>query len=226
MKYLKRVLLFIILLNCTEIKAQAFERGNINFDLGLGFGIYGTEQITRLSVDNVSIQKDTNSATASTIIPLNFEFGISNKIGLGARVVFNNYIISNKDKENLESVKGTDIALTASYHLLNAPKNDLSIIIAIGGSSIKWDAVADAQNAIESATGSGVYFSLGIKDRIFLSNHIGILFNLNYTAYQYNNIKAEFNDNLSAIFGSTSASLDWDMALKGVNIGTGLAIKF
>ncbi len=71
----------------------------------------------------------------------------------------------------------------------------------------------------------GHIFLFKFRIEYFFSDHIGILFNLAYTGYQYNSVKAEFNDNATNIFGS-SASLDWDMALKGVNIGTGLAVKF
>ena len=228
------------LLVSVNVNAQAFQKGNINFDLGFGLGIYGTKQTvetkltgnafgTPFSQSNVS---DTTDGTASTIIPFSFEYGVSDKIGLGVDLTSSSYFIDEADRKYLSSVKGFDFGLKVNYHLLNSEKNDLFVGLGLGASSINWTYGSDLTNnpfGLTSAKGSGTYFSLGITDRIFFSDHIGILFNLEYRGYNYSGIVAEGDaSDAFAIFGITDVNfeqtLDWK--LNGVHFGTGIAVKF
>lgn len=230
--------LSLIFINHTQ--AQAFQKGNINIDIGIGFGIYGTQQKT---TSNLSFEvggtpfsqtnvNDTTDGAVSRIIPISFEYGISDKIGLGLDLTSSNYYIDEDDRKYTRSVKGFDFGLKANYHLLNADKNDLFIGIGLGVSSMNWEFENDVTNVfgLSSASGSGLYFSLGITDRIFFSDHVGILFNLGYRGYSYPEIRYDVKDATStlAALGVTnikfSQTSDWK--LNGVHIGTGLAIKF
>ncbi len=75
--------LILFCLISSGINAQAFQKGNINFDLGLGLGVYSNNQTTRLAVGSALVEKDTIDGAASTIIPLNFEFLIRLELVLG-----------------------------------------------------------------------------------------------------------------------------------------------
>lgn len=221
MKNIAWITLFILLtvFGVNQTKAQAFEKGNINLDLGIGFGGYKTTtEITTAEVTILGFTippttiKDEDGA-ASTIIPLTFEYGISDKIGLGVQLGFSNYFIDNEDStETTESVRSVDFGLVVNYHLLNSDKNDLFIGIALGGSSVNWKDLSG-----EEWTGSGSYFSLYIKDRIFFNDNIGIMFNLGYTGYRYSDLESSIDNPFIDKF-------EW--TIRGVNFGTGLAVKF
>ncbi len=142
---------------------QAFQKGNINIDLGLGFGAYGTKVTFKDS--NSGLEFTETDGAVSTVIPLSFEYGISDRIGLGLQVGMSSYFIDNEDSTDVsESVKSVDFALKFNFHLLNADRNDLFVGLAIGGSSVNWT----FKNSSETYSGSGTYFSLYLTDRIFL----------------------------------------------------------
>ncbi|OFZ00362.1 MAG: hypothetical protein A3K10_07820 [Bacteroidetes bacterium RIFCSPLOWO2_12_FULL_31_6] len=214
-----------LFLTINIVNAQAFQKGNKNIDLGLGVGAYGTTTTFTVSFFGIPLSFTENDGAASTMVPISFEYGISNKIGLGVQLGYSNYFIDDsndvkvngietgeKEVNTTESVKSIDFAIKINFHLLNAEKNDLFIGLALGGSSVNW-----LDKSGEELKGSGSYVSLYLTDRIFFSDHIGILFNLGYTGYQYANVTSSSNS-------SFITSLEWK--LKGVNIGTGLAVKF
>lgn len=214
MKTKLKSLLLIILISCVsnQLFSQAFEKGNINIDLGLGFGAFGTRATFKDA--NTKLEYSVTDGAASTIIPLAFEYGISNKIGLGLQIGTSNYFIDKKDSTNVsKSVRSVDFALKFNFHLLNANRNDLFISLGLGGSSINWE----FENTSETYSGSGTYFTLGLTDRIFFTDNIGILFNLGYTGYNYNNVKTSSGNPILD-------NLTW--SVKGINFGTGLAVKF
>jgi len=98
----KITILFVYTLSVfftTNIYAQSFEKGSINFDLGIGIGAYGTKQSLTTTISSVSITKDTTDGAASTIIPISFEYGLGKKIGLGADLTINNYFINDSDRK-------------------------------------------------------------------------------------------------------------------------------
>lgn len=219
-----------------NIQAQAFQKGNLNFDLGIGFGIYGTSQTQtfKVSVAGAPIiddKQDTTDGAASMIIPLSFEYGLTDKVGLGVDLTYSNYFISDSDNVNTESVKAFDVGAKFNYHLLNSDKNDLMIGIGIGYSNMSWKFIpTDVTNPFESesAGGSGVYWTIGVTDRIFFTDNIGILFNLNYRGYSYSNIEYELTSEANQILTAADAEYSNKLVfnMNGVHFGLGLAVKF
>ncbi|MGE0567371.1 MAG: hypothetical protein AB7O73_05435 [Bacteroidia bacterium] len=207
----KSILVVLLTISSFNLFSQAFEKGNINFDLGLGFGAYGTKVTYKDTKNNLEFSQ--TDGAASTIIPLSFEYGISNKIGLGLQIGSSNYFIDKDSNEVTESVKSVDFALRVNFHLLQANRNDLFIALALGGSSVNWL----FKNTTETYSGSGSYFNLSLVDRIFFGEHVGIMFNLGYTGYNYNDMKTSSGNVILD-------NLKW--SVKGVNFGTGLAVKF
>ena len=99
-------------------------------------------------------------------------------------------------------------------------------VFGLGYSSLKWSFAGASAAFAASASGSGTYFTLGIKDRIFFSDHVGILFNLGYTGYTINNIDYELTSAAQTFLGGSNASWELDWSAKGVSFGLGLAVKF
>jgi hypothetical protein len=211
--------IFSFFIQSQSIKAQAFQKGNKNLDVGLGFGAYKTvsefttPEFVFLGFTIPPQTFKNEDGAASFMMPITFEYGISNKVGLGVQLGFSNYFIDNEDStETTESVKSVDFAIVCNYHLSNSDKNDLFIGIALGGSNVNWKDLSGTE-----LTGSGSVFKLYLSDRLYFSDHIGMLFNIGYTAYNYSDLTS--SDNNAFI-----SSLKWHLG--GLNIGTGLAVKF
>lgn len=222
----------LLIVGSSTVMAQSFEKGSIHFDLGLvGIGVYGTSQTTTTTSNfgGVTAEQtnDTTDGAASFIVPIRFEYGISNRIGLGADLTFNNYFIDDEDKKNTNSVKSFDFGVRFNYHLLNSDRNELILGVGLGISSIKFDLVANPQQIIKEYSGSGAYWSLGVTDRIFFTDHIGILFYLEYKGYNYN-LDTEFTPEFENLINSAgvkfSQEIDW--TFNGANFGLGVALKF
>ena len=199
----------LLFISNSSVYAQAFQKGNINLDLGVGFGAYGT----RVVYEAAGLEFSETDGAASTIVPIGFEYGISDRFGLGLQFGFVNYCIDNDSNEFTESVKSVDFALKFNFHLLNSDRNDLFLSLGLGGSAANWT----FKNTTETYSGSGSYFSFSLVDRIFFNDNVGISFNLGYVGYNYSNMESSNNNPFLD-------GLKW--SLKGVNLGTGLAVKF
>ncbi len=222
------VMIISLLLLNNKTNAQAFQKGNANLDVGLGLGAYATTTTFSVNIPFLgNITSVTTDGASSVMVPIGFEYGVSDKIGLGAQLGFSNYFIDDSTEvkdfftgqetgemqaNTTESVSTIDFSIKVNFHLLNSDKNDLLIGFQLGGSRVNWKDLSG-----ETLTGTGSLFSLYLTDRIFFSDHIGVLFNLGYTAYNYGNVTSSSNN-------AVINSLTWK--LRGLNIGTGLAIKF
>lgn len=224
-----------IFLLTNNANGQAFQKGNINLDVGIGFGIYGTNQTATTTYetgspnfDEITVTTDESDGAVATVIPIRVEYGVMDKLGIGAEFVYNNYLINDSDRVNLNTVKCLDYGLIFNFHLLNAEKNDLFIGLGVGMSSMKINYVTDITQFVESVSGSGLYYSFGITDRIFFSDNIGMMVNLSYKGYNYSSLEADFTPELDALLALSNVtySQNWDWSFTGVNIGIGLAVKF
>lgn len=203
----------LLMLSVTNIKthAQAFQKGNWNIDVDLGLGIYATQTTTTIKANafgfNFSDSNTDKDGTASSIFRIGGEYGVSNKIGVGLKIGFSNYFIDEEDKDTVKSVKSTDFAVHVNYHLLNADKNDLFLTLGLGIANANWE-YHDIQGAfLKSAKGNGGYFTLGITDRIFFSDNIGMLFSLNFPPMNIN-IDPELSDDFSAAFNAFNVNYE------------------
>ena len=227
---LKAFLLIIVISSLTNsLFSQAFEKGNWNVDTDLGIGIYGTKSTTTSKLGPFTQTTSEVDGTASSIFRLGVEYGISNRIGLGIKFGYNNYFIAEEDKDTLNSVKGVDFLINFNFHLLKANRNDLFLTLGLGVSNAEWDYNTLPGIFLSSASGKGNYFTIGITDRIFFSDHFGILFNLSYAGYKYDltyELTEESKTALSGLGAFGGYSIDSELILRGVYFGTGLALKF
>ena len=229
--YLATAMLLMLSITSIKTNAQAFQKGNWNVDLELGLGIYATETTTTIKANffgfNINESDIDKDGTASSIFRIGAEYGISNKFGIGLKIRASNYFIDEEDKDTVRSVKSTDFAIHCNYHLLNSDKNDLFLTLGLGFVSANWEYQTNPGVFLKSAKGRGGYFTLGITDRIFFSDHVGVLFSLHFPLMNIN-IDPELTDDAQAVFNSFGVEyeLDIKMKLRGVYLGTGLAIKF
>jgi hypothetical protein len=224
---LKALFLIIVISSTTnQLFSQAFEKGNWNIDLDLGGAAYGVRTTSTVAIGAFTFTDTDVSGTASSIFRLGGEYGISNKIGLGLKIGASNYVIAPEDKDTLKSVKSNDFTFYFNFHLLKAQRNDLFLTLGLGFASGKWTYQEDPGILLSSITGSGNAVVLGITDRIFFSDHVGLLLSLQYTGYNYRGATPELSSSGKAFIGNLNYSWKLDFELKGVYLGTGLAIKF
>ena len=112
---MKKIILIFAIFSCiaTVSKAQdkAFHKGVINVDLGIGFSVYGTQSHEEYdaqvwngtSIVTERVKKDKRDGAAATIIPVNFEYGIADWFGVGARFGYSKYI-ANGDSTNNNTI--------------------------------------------------------------------------------------------------------------------------
>lgn len=227
-KLIKIAVLLIIAISSTNLFSQAFEKGNWNIDTDLGIGIYGTKSTTTTKFGPFSQTKSEADGTASSVFRIGGEYGLTNRIGLGVKLGYNNYFISKEDKDTINSIRGIDFLINVNFHLLKANRNDLFLTLGFGISNAKWDYNTLPGIVLSSATGTGSYVTFGITDRIFFSDHFGMLLNLSYAGYNYK-VSYELTEDTKSYLstlGGFSYSIDSDLILRGVYFGTGLAVKF
>ncbi len=225
------------LFSSDSVQAQAFQKGTINVDLGVGLGVYGTSQSstyeTTATIGTVPFSetssRDTTDGAASTVIPISFEYGIADKIGAGIDIIYNNYIISDEDKVNLSSVKAFDFGPKISYHPFNSDFYDLSLGLGVGFTSIKWNVVG--LNNAESYGGSGFYLNIDIKNKFWFSKHVGLYTNIGYKGNFYGNINRDTSSQeatFEALPGVSNVTIkdEFKWTMHGMNLGIGLAVKF
>lgn len=199
------------ILGVMAIQAQAWQKGNSNIDIGIELAGYGSEVSYQEDRPGSEVIRGEKDGAASLYIPISYEYGIGEKIGIGAELAFSNYFLD-PDSNDVNSVNGVDFSLLVNYHFLDSEKHDLMIGLLLGGSSVNWD--FDDGNTLK---GSGSKFSLYLKDRIMFSEQIGMLLHLGYVSYTYDKVDSSKSD-------VTLKSLDWKLG--GVNFGTGLALRF
>lgn len=141
--YFATTLLMLLSFSSINTYAQAFQKGNWNIDVDLGFGIYATETTSKISAFGFTVTDTEKDGTASSIFRIGAEYGISNKIGIGIKIGASNYFIAEEDKDTLKSVKSTDFAIHFNFHLLKADKNDLFLTLGLGGTSANWEYQTD-----------------------------------------------------------------------------------
>ena len=246
MKIITNTIAIVILLLLTNniINAQAFQKGSVNIDFGIGFGLYATSQTSTYQIEadvfgvhysDKSIH-DTTDGAASTIIPLSIEYGLSNKFGVGLDITYNSYFINDSDRVYLKSVKAFDFGPKFSYHPLNSDFYDLVIGLGVGFTNITWNYETvvfgyGITTTPESSKGSGVYINFDIKNKFWFSEHIGAYLNLGYKGNFYAAIKrdnAVYETQLESVPGITNVSIkdEFSFKMNGVNLGIGLALKF
>ena len=245
-KHVVAILVLSLFFNI-NVNAQAFQKGSINIDIGIGLAIYGTAQTHTfeqtatidpvlvntglISADALNSKRtwDTTDGAASTIIPISFEYGVADKIGVGFDITFNNYFISDSDRVNLESVKAFDFGPKFNYHPLNSDFYDLSFGLGLGFTRIGWN--VKETNTASDYSGSGFYLNIDIKNKFWFSDHIGAYVNVGYKGNFYSSITRDTSGDEATLeeyefVSDVSIKDEFSFNMNGVNFGLGLAVKF
>jgi len=213
---MKRNILFslILLLFCSFAYSQSYEKGDILIDGGIGLGIYGTNVKQTIS----GVTNEESDGTASVLIPIKVQYGISKKFSVGILVQPENYIVDNDSASiKKEDAKGSSFRVIGTYYIINNDKFNLNAEIGFGSATFKQE-VEENGNTSE-AEWRGGNFALGLGLKYYFSKHIGFFANTSYSNYSFDIDKWTFNN-------VTIDADGWEAKFSGAEVTVGLALKF
>ncbi len=210
MKSIYKISALVLCLMATTIShAQCFQKKSMFLDLGIGIAIYNTE------VYNYENDSTKTGKAGSVIIPLTFEYGVGNRIGVGLQLVRQNFIAGKDSTNNTKpDAHSGEINLLGNYHFYRSDHTDLYGGITLGISGFKYNS-NNANKAILDAGGS--FTDLHFGARFLFGNHTGMLLNLSFPTMNY--IQGLASDN-------QGNEVNFDLKFSGFTIGTGLTYKF
>ncbi len=208
---IKQLIIATALLSAISSTAQkSFEKKTNVIGFGADLGIYNYQ--SRVGSTNST----SSSAAANKMLSLLYERGVTNWLGLGAKVQLSDYFTETDSATGTKpSVKAIDATLLVNAHFVKTKHVDLLTGFNIGYSNLNWEA-RDAY--ISQAQGGGLVFDLHLQPRFYFGDHVGMFLNLAYTHYGYKNM------DFTNIYTQESDILD--LVGGGVNFGIGLQAKF
>jgi hypothetical protein len=207
---IKIIIIALLLFSTTFSKAQSFQKGTIDIDLGIGFAFYATQ----FNWTNTNI--GVNDHAATWVVPFSFEYGVGNRIGIGLDIVSDTYINGNDTAGSNDhtSAHSTEFAVFGNYHFVRTDHIDFYGGLTLGASSL----TINSNNSINSTySGGGSFADLHFNSRFFIGNHFAITLSLRFPTLNF--VRLKYSD----VNGSNN---DLDFYLRGWIFGTGLCFKF
>lgn len=209
MKKLILMLLPVLALSFTkDLNAQSFAKGNKIISTGIKISIY--------KVSDNDENDDGDDAAASYTIPIGFEYAVTERIGVGIEAGICNYFTGEDTiTGTIASANSFDLMLTGNFHWVRARKIDLYSGIGLGISAFKYE----SNDARESRfTSTGTYVRVGLMNaRFYVSKAIALSLHFGIPYMNFNN--GRIDDNLGSDY-------DYPLSFTGIDLGTGLAIRF
>jgi hypothetical protein len=208
---MKKIILGVAVLCSVNLMAQkSFEKKANVIAFGADLGVYNY-------ISKVATNPDSDvSAAANKMLSLQYERGISNWLGIGAKVLLSDYFTSKDTITNSKpSIKALDATILVNAHFLRTKRVDMFAGFNVGYSTLNWEA---RDQYISAAKGGGLVFDLHLQPRFYFGDHIGMFINLAYVNYSYKNL--DFKNTVTQIPDVL------DLTGGGVNFGIGLQAKF
>lgn len=195
-------LLAVIGLISSQITAQSFKKGSMILSLteGTTRAIYRTQNSDRVSCIIESKEKTIDGVRD----PFSFEYGISNKWGLGLSVGTDIFWVDNsmymgRSYENQPMIYSTTSEFTFDlhYHLLSTKRTDFSLYGSLGAFGVNFkEQYKERGNTHDlEYKGSGQIIRIGGKLRYYFWKRLGAM--VMYSAYNgcANNYKKQTESN-------------------------------
>jgi hypothetical protein len=205
------LLIFTLFLPYQEARSQAFERGNFVIGTGIGISIYSVNNNNDNDQD-----EDDNDAAASYTIPISAEYALTDRIGLGAELGICNYFTEEDTITRAIAEAGSiDFLLTGYFHWVRGGKVDLASGLGLGFSAFHYESNDNVNSRFES---TGFYLHLKLfQARFYLADFLAL--NLQVGVPYMNFENGRIKDDLGTDFS-------YPLSFAGMNIGTGLAVRF
>jgi hypothetical protein len=208
---MKKIILALSVLCSVNLMAQkSFEKKTNVIAFGADLGIY--DYVSKIE----SNPKSNNDKAANKMLSLQYERGVLNWLGVGAKVQLCDYFTERDSiTKTKPKVQALDALILVNAHFLRAKYVDMLAGFNIGYSTLNWEA---RDQFISQAKGGGLTFDFHLQPRFYFGKHVGMFINLAYVNYNYQDLD----------FTNTSTKIDDVLDLKGggVNFGIGLQGKF
>jgi len=199
-----------VLCSINLVAQQSFEKKSNVVAFGADLGIYN--YVTKVASNK---QSDVSTA-ANKMLSLHYERGVSNWLGIGAKVLLSDYFTSKDTITNSKpSITGLDATILVNAHFLRTKRVDMLAGFNFGYSTLNWEA---RDQYISAAKGGGLIFDFHLQPRFYFSDHIGMFINLAYVNYSYKDL--DFKNTVTNIPDVL------DLTGAGANFGIGLQGKF
>jgi hypothetical protein len=201
----KIIFLFIVFSSAAFLNAQSFDKGDRIFDANLGLAVYNVTV-----KDNQSKTDSTKKGKAAcTVLAPAMEWAVGKRISIGASLLYSSYLSGKDSTGHKPSAKGLDGNFIFNFHFVKSKRVDMFTGFKLGIAGFRLNP-KDGSNGIYGSMGSAFDFHIG--GRFYVSHRTGILVNLAFPSYTFNK------------FGE-SLDYTYTLRLKGLYIGTGIAIK-
>lgn len=200
----------LVILSVNLSAQKSFEKNNNVISIGGDLGIY--QYVSKVS----SNPKSETNLAANRLLSLQYERGILNWLGIGAKFQYGNYFTSEDSVTKTKpSIKAYDGTILVNAHFVRTKRVDMLAGFNIGYSQMNWEA---RDQAISEAKGGGLTFDLHLQPRFYFGDHVGMFINLAYIHYSYQNMD----------FKNTYTNVPDLLQLTGggVNFGLGIQGKF
>lgn len=213
-----------------DASEKAFKKGNFTISVGAAAAGYKTEvtqEYDSVYWDGTSLQTVRANSTdsdgaVSVIFPLSLEYGLTNWLGIGARVGYSKYLAA-ADSTNANvrpKVSSFDVDGLVNLHFVKTKRFDMPLCIAVGYSNFTYKSL----DSLESkAKDGGLNMAISIAPRIYFGEHVGMYFDLGYAAYSYPSMT--FSNSMDSNVNQTN-NQKFALKGKGVTFGLGLMFKF
>ncbi len=187
--------------------SQSFGQGSLTGAIGIGIGIYGT---------NTNNTSGENSGTAAWLLPIEVEYGLTDKFGLGLIYQYGGYLT---DQDSSEAGTTHNIGAHGYFHFMVKEKSTLYAKAGIGYTNFTYENNQGGGNF--KVGGGGVWVNLGLGWRKMFGERVGIFFSADYSIMPINKFKDDNGDVLQTNFPPE----DFRITIHGLDLKTGLVIK-
>ncbi len=192
-----------------SLHSQSFSKNDKVISGGIKISIYKVS-------NNDEAEGDGDDAAASYTIPIGFEYAVSDRIGVGIEAGICNYF-TGKDTitGTIATANSFDVMLTGNFHWVRASRIDLYSGIGLGISAFKYESNDSRESQF---TDTGTYLRIGLMNaRFYVSKAIALSLHFGIPYMNFSN--GRIDDNLGSDY-------EFPLTFTGIDLGTGLAIRF
>lgn len=211
----------ILITTCLFFVIQALAQhkpGTVQFRAGGAAGLYVTEKTTVLTWGPLSVTDIDSSSNITNIIPIEFLFGVGNRVSLGPSFSFGNYIEDSLQAQTRLN-KIHSIGITSDLYFVNNERFNMYLNAGFYFTSLKVFDERPLGLHKQTFNGFGPSFNLGAN--IMFVRFLGLNMHLGYDGRNLNLNEWLINDNEQSL-SNLSAKLN----SKGIQLGLGLCLAF
>lgn len=212
----RSILLPALLLLATSLSAQYNSKGKLHLSVGGAVGGHATELEQTFEVLGFEIDRTVTGSAATTSVPIEFGYGLSERFSLGLTIEPGSYVPDSASNDQSNSL--ALFTIQPRYYIVNKDRFAWMASAQLGGGTLRMQDNKLGSKVDERYFGTAVGLGTGIA--IGIGGHVGVEFHLRYLATFLELNAREFN-------GSSTMDLyDADLDTHGLLAQLSLAFRF